>query len=56
MSDGEKVPFAIAVPSEDPKKKDDKPKPSADEAISQAKAELKAADTDELVSSNGAGW
>ncbi|KAL8283569.1 hypothetical protein RQP46_005672 [Phenoliferia psychrophenolica] len=54
MSDPNGVAFAIQVPSEDPKRKEDKAteegdaaKPSADEALKNAKAELKA-DSDEL--------
>lgn len=45
------VAFAIVVPSKDPPKKEEKEvpeKPSNDEALANAKAELKA-DTDELV-------
>lgn len=54
MSDPNGVAFAIQVPSEDPKKKETKEdgegdaKPSTDDALKKAKAELKA-DSDELV-------
>ena len=51
MSDGEKPTFSIAVPSEDPVKKEaDKPQPTeAEDKVSKAKAELKEAEN-ELVS------
>jgi hypothetical protein len=48
-NDPKGVPFAITVRSEDPVKKEEKPKQTQEEAVLSAKAELKA-DKDELVS------